>query len=135
MKIYYKVCAVENRALNLWKSTNVNSEVIYNLNKYVKPKIEGSYLCVFTSSKEAKKFSCGDYCIFKCHAKVVKKPIELRASFSFGVDQYWTLYREAKRLKINIKDYILKKACFSVTSSWPNGTLWAKEVKILEQIN
>ncbi len=121
MRKYYKVVTD-----NLTSVVQVPPYVKYKLNKFVRPSDLHSKLFIFDTLKNAQKFTnsrFGRYKMYECHATNVTKPVNALLS---GIT--WIKYNKLKKQKKSVK-------CINNTSMyWPEGTLWARSVKLTKLI-
>lgn len=145
-KIYYKVVrwnltsAVMNTDNDYIDPYLTNDFCInYKINEWVKPKIPGTKLMVFSNLDSAKQFanpyrsfrSLSDiiYCIYTCH---IKNPSKI-GFFTYIYDSpsgIRTKYYEYYKLIKNKK----RRSSFKNNANIPNDTVFCSAVKLLDRI-
>lgn len=121
MKIYYKVLSASLRSAIVSGRYNLQ----YKVNEWTEP-VEGTRLFIFRSLYDARDFfrnnaHVGANSIYECHAEGVSTP-HFRANCvtSFSIETFWK--------------YFGRKMPNYYKQTVPTGTLWAKKVKLLNQV-
>lgn len=116
-----------------WKALNVEGDkftsrimrgkycLVYPVGKWVKPPV--GKIFIFETQRRAVSFGGNDqriHCVKKCEAKGVTEPRGDRLPFDAksSIPSFWRK--------------IFKNGSLPISDDWPNGTLWAKAIKIVE---
>jgi hypothetical protein len=125
-KYYYKIVNYNLRSLIIDDTIYPNIGVQYKINEFVEPNINGTKLMIFTSLYHAQNFLYKEHKdgkIYKVEALGVSKYGILLSFRMFSI-----MFNKCLKLKKN------KKGCLIYNSKIPNGTLFAKKVKLVEMV-
>lgn len=126
MKTYYKVVTEKNLSFYAGQYT-----IEYKVGKWVKPKLSGSRLFIFDNKKHA--CECADYYnkVYECEARGV-------ISFNrimLPKDLYDEYYENMILTRWKIFNRLIRQhKRASMPGNFPNGTMFAKEVKLIKCI-
>ena len=131
-KKYYKVVRKDLCSSMMGKYVNLFGKdfcIQYKIGKFVKPKIKYTSLMIFETYEQAGdfvyKYDYDDGRIFEVEAKCVRK---------VGIIEYLCSDYFGRKVRKMIRLKRAKKAYTHLTSSSPNGTLFASEVKLVKEV-
>lgn len=126
-KLYYKVVKEIPSGL---RSVNISATIIYEVGKWVLPKILWSKLFVFADYSDAKSFirekllESNQWRIYSCQVQNPSKIRHIVSSFDYGLTKFWKLHKNKKKI-----------SHLGGVYPAPYGTVICDAVKLIERVN
>lgn len=137
MKTYYKVVRSDLKSVqtfswetDYFRKFSLKDFIIqYKIGEFVKPKIEGSDLMVFSNLKDAIGFAhyYTDAKIYKCNI-VGGKSVGIFSPYLSGLEDIYCNIYEKKKAKKRWSHLVSLR-------NIPNGTVFCSAVKLIERVN
>lgn len=129
--ICYKVIDDDYKMLRSFADHLGDYKIKYSLNNWTYP--NKGKLFVFKAFGDAKKFTPGtNFPIYSCEVKNARPFQKMVFNTHSNYDDFWNLYEEARKKKVNIAKYLEKNYKGQLMSA-PIGTYACDAVKLLER--